>query len=51
LEADYPLKADEDTTMSASDRLRRVTWPASIVMFFYVLVIAGSLFDGWPGWF
>ena len=50
LEADYLLKADQDT-MSASDRLRRMAWPAPIVVFFYVLVIKGCLLDGWPGWF
>jgi glycosyltransferase involved in cell wall biosynthesis len=50
LEADYLLKADDDT-MSASDRLRRMAWPAPIVIFFYVLVIKGCLLDGWPGWF
>jgi glycosyltransferase involved in cell wall biosynthesis len=50
LEADYLLKADEDT-LSASDRLRRMAWPAPIVIFFYVLVVKGCLLDGWPGWF
>ena len=50
LEADYLLKADAGT-LSASDRLRRMAWPAPIVMFFYVLVIKGCLLDGWPGWF
>jgi glycosyltransferase involved in cell wall biosynthesis len=49
-EADYLLKADQDA-MSASDRLRRMAWPAPIVIFFYVLVIKGCLLDGWPGWF
>jgi glycosyltransferase involved in cell wall biosynthesis len=50
LEAEYLLNADENT-MSASDRLRRLAWPAPIVIFFYVLVIKGCLLDGWPGWF
>jgi glycosyltransferase involved in cell wall biosynthesis len=50
LEANYLLKADA-SVLSASDRLRRVAWPAPIVVFFYVLVIKGCLFDGWPGWF
>jgi glycosyltransferase involved in cell wall biosynthesis len=50
LEADYLLKADPDT-MSAPDRLRRMAWPAPIVVLFYVLVIKGCLLDGWPGWF
>ena len=50
LEADYLLKADA-SVLSASDRLRRMAWPAPIVVFFYVLVVKGCLFDGWPGWF
>jgi glycosyltransferase involved in cell wall biosynthesis len=50
LEVDYLLEADQDA-MSASDRLRRMAWPAPIVIFLYVLVIKGCLFDGWPGWF
>ena len=37
--------------LSASDRLRRMAWPAPIVVFFYVLVVKGCLLDGWPGWF
>jgi glycosyltransferase involved in cell wall biosynthesis len=50
LEADYLLKGDADV-LSASDRFRRMAWPAPIVVFFYVLVVKGCLFDGWPGWF
>jgi len=50
LEADYLLKADAGV-LSASDRLRRMAWPAPILVFFYVLVVKGCLFDGWPGWF
>jgi glycosyltransferase involved in cell wall biosynthesis len=50
LEADYLLKANA-SVLSASDRLRRMAWPAPIVVFFHVLVVKGCLFDGWPGWF
>jgi glycosyltransferase involved in cell wall biosynthesis len=50
LEAAYLLKAGAGV-LSASDRLRRMAWPAPIVVFFYVLVVKGCLFDGWPGWF
>ena len=50
LEADYLLKADQGA-MSGADRLRRMAWPAPIVVFLYVLVIKGCLLDGWPGWF
>ena len=48
LEADYLLKAG---VLSTSDRLRRMAWPVPILVFFYVLVVKGCLFDGWPGWF
>jgi glycosyltransferase involved in cell wall biosynthesis len=50
LEVDYLLNADA-SVLSASDRLRRMAWPAPIVVFFYVLVVKGCLLDGWPGWF
>ncbi len=50
LEADYLLKTDRGLH-SASDRLRRMAWPAPIVVFFYVLLVKGCLFDGWAGWF
>ncbi len=50
LEADYLLKTDAGV-LSASDRLRRMAWPAPIVVFLYVLLVKGCLFDGWPGWF
>src|SRR5262249_8259809 len=50
LEADHLLKADAGV-LSTSDRLRPMAWPAPIVVFFYVLVAKGCLFDGWPGWF
>ena len=49
LEADYLLKANAHV-LSGSERLRRMAWPAPIVVFFYVLVVKGCLFDGWPGW-
>ena len=49
VEADYLLKADAGV-LSASDRLRRMAWPAPIVVFFYVLVVKGCLLDGWAGW-
>jgi glycosyltransferase involved in cell wall biosynthesis len=50
LEADYLLKANAGV-LSTSDRLRRMAWPAPILVFFHVLVVKGCLFDGWPGWF
>jgi glycosyltransferase involved in cell wall biosynthesis len=50
LEAEYLLNADT-SALSASDRLRRLAWPAPIIVFFYVLLVQRCLFDGWPGWF
>jgi glycosyltransferase involved in cell wall biosynthesis len=50
LEADYLLKADMGA-LSVSDRLRRMAWPAPILVFFYVFLVKGCLFNGWPGWF
>jgi glycosyltransferase involved in cell wall biosynthesis len=37
--------------LSFADRVRRMGWPAPIAVFFYVLLIKGCLFDGWPGWY
>jgi glycosyltransferase involved in cell wall biosynthesis len=50
LEADYLLQADA-RVLSTSDRVRRMAWPAPILLFFYVLVVKGCLLDGWRGWF
>ena len=50
LEADYLLNTDA-RVLSAWDRLRRMAWPAPILVLFYVFLIKGSLFEGWPGWF
>ena len=50
LETDYLLKADA-AVLSGPDRLRQMAWPAPIVIFLYVLLVKGCLFDGWPGWF
>lgn len=36
--------------MSRADRLRRMGWPAPLLMPFYVLFMRGCLFDGLPGW-
>jgi glycosyltransferase involved in cell wall biosynthesis len=50
LEADHLLHT-RSKTLSASDRLRRVGWPAPILVFFYVLLVKRCLLDGWSGWF
>jgi glycosyltransferase involved in cell wall biosynthesis len=49
-EADYLLKADA-RVISTADWVRRMAWPAPILVFFYVLLVKGCLFEGWPGWF
>lgn len=50
LEADYLLEPRSEH-FSPADRLRRMAWPAPILVFFYVLIVKGCLLDGWPGWF
>ncbi|MCC3244456.1 glycosyltransferase family 2 protein [Methylocystis sp. WRRC1] len=49
LEAEH-LLADPPAGLRAIDRLRRMAWPAPILMFFYALLIKGCILDGWPGW-
>jgi hypothetical protein len=49
-EAQY-LLADHNLSRSRMDRLRRMGWPAPMVVVFYTLVVKGCLLDGWPGWF
>jgi glycosyltransferase involved in cell wall biosynthesis len=50
LEADHLLNS-RTAALSWSDRLRRMAWPAPFLVFFYVLLAKGCLFDGWAGWF
>jgi glycosyltransferase involved in cell wall biosynthesis len=33
-----------------ADRVRRIGWPAPVLVFAYTLLIKGCLFDGWAGW-
>jgi glycosyltransferase involved in cell wall biosynthesis len=49
-EADYLLAASP-RTLSYPDRLRRMGWPAPLLVFAYVLIVKRCLFAGWPGWF
>ena len=37
--------------LSRIDRLRRMAWPAPLLVLFYVLIVKGCLFDGLPGWY
>ncbi len=50
LEADHLLQAGSQS-LSAADRLRRMGWPAPILVLFYVLLVKRCLLDGWPGWY
>ncbi|HEV2551870.1 MAG TPA: glycosyltransferase family 2 protein [Stellaceae bacterium] len=48
-EATYLLKA-RSATVTRTDKIRLMAWPAPIAVFFYALLVKGCLFDGWPGW-
>src|SRR5262249_1359743 len=37
--------------MSTADRIRRMAWPAPILVFFYTLFAKGCIFSGWAGWY
>ena len=49
-EADLLLTSDPEQLCS-SDRVRRLCWPAPILVAIYVLFAKGCIFDGWAGWF
>ncbi|HEX6000927.1 MAG TPA: glycosyltransferase family 2 protein [Hyphomicrobiaceae bacterium] len=48
-EADY-LLATPRAHLRRSDRIRRMGWPAPILVFLYTLIVKRCLFDGWAGW-
>lgn len=48
-EVDYLLSTPTEN-LSRTDRLRRMGWPAPILVFLYTLFWKRCLFDGWPGW-
>jgi glycosyltransferase involved in cell wall biosynthesis len=50
LEAEYLLN-NVPHLLSVSDRIRRMAWPAPMVVFLYVLIVKGCLLDGWRGWY
>jgi glycosyltransferase involved in cell wall biosynthesis len=37
--------------LSRADRIRRMGWPAPVLVFLYVLIAKGALLDGPAGWF
>lgn len=45
------LLASPSQTLSRTDRIRRMGWPAPILVFLYTLLVKGCVLDGWPGWF
>ena len=47
-EADYLLRRP---SLTRADRIRRLGWPAPVIVLFYVLLVKRCLFDGWPGWY
>lgn len=48
-EAHHLVLADP-RTLSRVDRIRRMAWPAPILVFFYTLIVKRCVLDGWPGW-
>jgi hypothetical protein len=48
-EAEHLLS--DESRLRRADRIRRMAWPAPILIFFYTLLVKGCLFNGWPGWF
>jgi glycosyltransferase involved in cell wall biosynthesis len=50
-EIEYLLLHARSGTLTRTDRIRLMGWPAPIGIFFYALFARGCLFDGWPGWF
>ena len=50
LEADHLLSAPS-AALSRADRIRRLGWPAPILVFLYVLFGKGCILDGWAGWY
>src|SRR5262249_53200353 len=49
-EADY-LLTSHFRNLRRADRIRRMGWPAPILVFLYTLFINRCILDGWPGWF
>ncbi|MFO1486232.1 MAG: glycosyltransferase family 2 protein [Verrucomicrobiaceae bacterium] len=50
LEADKLLSLPPDE-LHLQDRIRRAILPGPWLVFFYTLLVHGTLFDGWHGWF
>jgi len=50
IEANF-LLAQPNESLSAQDRLRKRIFFAAPVLFLYLLLGRGLIFDGWPGWY
>ena len=48
-EAEYLLAANS-SELGRNDRIRRLAWPAPILVFLYTLLIKRCFLDGWAGW-
>jgi glycosyltransferase involved in cell wall biosynthesis len=48
-EADYLLGSPR-SELKRFDRIRLMSWPAPILVFFYTLLWKRCILDGWPGW-
>jgi glycosyltransferase involved in cell wall biosynthesis len=48
-EADH-LLASNPNSLRWTDRVRAMSGPAPMLVFFYTLLVKGCIFDGWPGW-
>jgi glycosyltransferase involved in cell wall biosynthesis len=44
------LLATPRSSLGRVDRLRRMGWPAPILVFVYTLIVRRCILDGWPGW-
>lgn len=50
VEADY-LLSSVPRSLPMPDRIRRMAWPAPLLILPYVLFAKGCILDGWPGWY
>ena len=49
-EAEFLLSGDAKS-LGRTDAIRKMAWPAPILVLAYTLIWKRCLFDGWPGWF
>jgi glycosyltransferase involved in cell wall biosynthesis len=49
-EAEYLLNADR-SSLSRTDKIRLMSSPAPVGVFFYALIVKRCILDGWPGWY